>query len=141
MTIREVMNKFGADEFFMDFHRAARHFEAFDLDGRYRLVPINTLPLRIRYLRGELSEEKFKRFLEQEDKAYKKTAEIRAVIQMFVDTVDGILRDGDNPMYMLTTLRDYFNETMRVIAKRYNSTAPQIVGSGTITHQRHSKIL
>jgi len=136
MTIREVMNKFGADEFFMDFHRAARQFEAFDLDGRYRLVPINTLPLRIRYLRGELSEEKFKRFLEQEDKAYKKTAEIRAVIQMFVDTVDGILRDGDNPMYMLTTLRDYFNETMRVIAKRYNSTAaPQIIGSGTITYK------
>jgi len=135
MTIREVMNKFGADEFFMDFHRAARHFEAFDLDGRYRLVPINTLPLRIRYLRGELSEEKFKRFLEQEDKAYKKTAEIRAVIQMFVDTVDGILRDGDNPMYMLTTLRDYFNETMRVIAKRYNSTAPKIIGSGTITYK------
>jgi hypothetical protein len=125
MSLQEILARFGADPFFMDFHRQATHCEML-LRITYRLVPINTLPLRINYLRGTLTPEKFKRLLEQGDKAYKKTVEIRAVIQMFIDTVDGILRDGEDPKHMLTTLKDYFNDTMRVIAKRYGSKVPSI---------------
>jgi hypothetical protein len=125
MSLQEILTRFGTDPFFLDFHRQATHCEML-LRITYRLVPINTLPLRINYLRGTLTPEKFKRLLEQGDKNYKKTVEIRAVIQMFIDTVDGILRDGEDPKHMLTTLKDYFNDTMRVIAKRYGSKAPSI---------------
>jgi len=134
VSFEEILARYGDDLTVMGFHRLMSHIELFEFTHRYRIVPLDNLELRIRFLTGSLTPEKFKKSLQESDKAHKKTLEIRSVLQMFVDTVNDILRDTDETHRRLSVLREYFNDTMRVVASRYASTTPRISDHLVLVH-------
>jgi hypothetical protein len=119
-------------KFIFDFHRLINHIE--HVETRAFRIPIeNNLELRIRYLKNEISEEAFKFTLQRNEKAREKMRDITNILTMVVHTGSDILRQfvnkeisNDQMRDIVVNLRNYTNETLQVISKRYSCVVPQI---------------
>ena len=122
-------------ELILRIHRIVGHVDNVERH-RYptELTANANLDLRIVYMLGELEEAKFKSKLQQREKNAQKRREIGLVLQMFVDTSGDIYRQMilqgvgtiRNNVITLSSLINYTNTSMNVIAKRYDCVCPMI---------------
>lgn len=90
--------------------------------------------LRIRYMMNEIDEDKFKRLLQQREKARVKKQNIFMILQMFATSLTDIVQriytvgTDSNDVEMILTevpnLRSYISDTLAQIAQRYNCAVP-----------------
>jgi hypothetical protein len=117
-----------------DFHRFINHVDRVEVPAyTYRLPHENNLELRVKYLINELTEEDFKSILQKNEKAREKLRDIGNILTMVVHTGTDILRQFvskeltlENFTEIIVNLRDYTNETLQIISKRYPCVVPQI---------------
>jgi hypothetical protein len=115
-----------------DFHRLINHIDNVELHT-YRIPNENNLELRVQYLVNALTEDEFKFTLQKNEKAREKMRDIGNIMTMMTHTGSDILRQFVNKELILenfteiiTNLRDYTNETLKTISKRYTCVVPQI---------------
>lgn len=99
---------------------------------------LNNQVLRVRYMRNQITEEKFKTIVQQMDKKHQKNREIHQILQMVHDaTTDIILRFHQEILksdwnYSFDTINEvdrileYANECFREISATYNSRCMQL---------------
>jgi len=93
-----------------------------------RLI-LNNRDLRIQFLLNELSEENFKKQIQQREKKNQKVRDVIAVLRMFTITGSDMLRQlvlkdilTDTFCSNIVKLKDYTNENLKKISKRYSSS-------------------
>jgi hypothetical protein len=117
-------------------HRLHQHIEFVEIP-HYQTNRVNdNRDLRIRYLMKEIDEKDFKRLLQQREKADNKKQEILMVFQMFLQACADIMqrfillarkrKDAKQFIDEFEGLREYTNESITKIAKRYKST-PRLI--------------
>lgn len=120
--------------------RSTLHITHNELTGRYKNVDYVTAnqDLRVSFMRGHLSEEKFKILLQRNEKGNQKRQEIRTIFQMIQMTSTDIIRRLSativraahlvdilpNAIQEISAIADYANEQFAEIAKTYKM--PQI---------------
>ena len=95
----------------------------------------NNQPLRIQYMRNQITEEKFKAQLQKSDKKYHKQREISEILRMFTTTCTDIfhrfVEEMNKPEWKtndftilneITPLRQYSNSCLTEISKTYGSS-------------------
>ena len=94
----------------------------------------DTMRHRINYLKGLITEEKFKKLIQQNDKRYHKEREINDIYQMLVTTISDILRQiviGDISAFdaesNVINILNYSNDAIKNVHKKYNSKASNIL--------------
>ena len=115
---------------YFDFHRVISHINQMELHG-YRVPYENNLEMRIAYLTNKFSEDEYKFTLQKNEKSREKRRDILNILTMFTQTGADILRqfvnnELDDSTDIIHNLRDYTNETLRTISKRYSCVVPQI---------------
>tara|TARA_R110002074_G_scaffold115563_1_gene246543 strand:- start:2022 stop:3284 length:1263 start_codon:yes stop_codon:yes gene_type:complete len=97
------------------------------LDGIEEHQEDNTLPIRVEYLRGNITEDRFSSTIESKDKKHQHAVEQHAVLVMLRTTMTDILRQTAMGIVTYTDmLRDirhlvnYANDSFRKICKRYS---------------------
>lgn len=123
------------DEVFMDIHRLTGHIRAIELPSyRVNMVDDN-LDLRIMYMLNEIDETKWKRMLQQRNKAREKKQEIHAVLETFVMVASDIMRrvvamqsdkEADGLFGEFEQLRRYLNDRLIKISYIFNCVVPYI---------------
>lgn len=103
---------------------------------RYQPIALNMEYLRILYMVGEINEDKFKKELQKIEKSRQKKNEIHDVLTTYqtitresMRTIVDNYRDRDTVMRIcneLYTLRDYINQQMSIISKRYTCVTPRV---------------
>ena len=116
-------------------HRNHAHIQHVELT-RYRTNGItDNRELRAAFLIQKIDEAKFKHTLQKNEKARNKKNDIRMVLEMYQATTADMFRNllgAENASEILTrilefhNLRQYFNESMMPIGKRYNCVVPFI---------------
>ena len=96
----------------------------------------DTETLRINYMIGELTEEVFKKELQKIEKSRQKKNEIHDILTTYQNVTRDQLRlviDNQRNLDMIRricqeffTLRDYINEQMTIVSKRYTCVTPRI---------------
>jgi len=119
-------------------HQLISHIQRVEL-RRYQLRDNNTFKKeRVLYLLNELSENDFKKTLQQREKRNDKNREFSQVYQMFIDvgtdTLIKIFEATSSDEVIVHTkvfepLTKYFNESLCRIAKRYKCVYPGITNS------------
>ena len=116
-------------------HRMHGHIQNIELPNYVTNAVADNRDLRAAYLIQKIDEDKFKHILQKNEKARNKKTEIRMVLDMFLGTIADILRNilqcqecGQiiERVEELNNLREYFNDSMRPISKRYTCVAPHI---------------
>jgi hypothetical protein len=109
-------------------HRLVGHIEDYELRYNYNEYRVNNQDLRIKYLLNELNDENFKKTIQQREKKCDKTRDISNILRMFSITSTDMLRQlvvselglkefCEN----IENLRNYTNEQLKIISKRYSS--------------------
>ena len=118
---------------FYNVHRLVNHIDQVELAHD---PPYNTIELRVGYLTHCLTEDEFKKKLQQMEKKREKRRDIRNILTMFSHTcADSIRQLIQDPakitelVDILTQLRTYTNQTFETIQKRYGSAVPLISDS------------
>ena len=122
----------------ISFHRFGGHL----LDMFQQPTAIDNIDLRISYLQGELTQEKFSWLLQRRQKKYEKDLELNQLVQMFQQvsdeqvfrTVIVAANQGVEPPQLVDDAKkkikeicNFFNEQMKIIADKYNNQMYQIV--------------
>ena len=115
---------------FYNIHRLAIHIEHVELVNQREY---NTMELRVEYLINKISEDVFKKKLQQFEKKREKKRDIRNILIMFSHTCGDILRQlvqepgkAGELADILRQLRTYTNDTFQNIQKRYGNATPMI---------------
>ena len=115
---------------FYNVHRLVGHIERVEIANEPNF---STMELRIEYLSNKLTEDGFKKKLQQLEKRREKRRDIRNIYTMFSHTCSDIIRQLlqepskiNNLVDILNNLKNYTNETFRTIQNRYSSIAPMI---------------
>ena len=115
--------------------RIKEHMRAIEIPRFNTDVIRDNRDLRANFLLGEITEDQFKKTLQMNEKARNKKNEIRMIIEMFVATTNDILLalfqtnrkvDIMNKITEMNNLKDYFNDSMKPISKRYTCVVPNI---------------
>jgi hypothetical protein len=120
-------------------HRLVIHIEQVELRD-YMVVPDTpelNRHLRVNYLLNHLSEQEFKRTLQQREKIREKNIDFRNIYQMFIDVTGDIFRKIvdknlitdeylSEQITIITNLIIYFNENIAKIGKLYKCVYPGI---------------
>ncbi len=116
-----------------DFHRTINHIDQVEIYAYNRNEVENNIEIRIKYLANELSEEEYKFILQKNEKAREKRRDILNILTMFSQSGSDLLRQFVNSdismdqfSSIITNLREYTNDTLRTISKRYTCVVPQI---------------
>ena len=116
----------------MNLHRCMIHATNYELPQYTYREPDNS-DLRVSYLMDNLSEEHWKKTLQQREKSREKKRDISNILRMFCDTSGDIFRQMIVRDISIEQCKDtidrlvtYFNETMVVIHGRYNCVTPYI---------------
>lgn len=106
----------------------------------------DTETLRINYMIGDLSEEVFKKELQKLEKARQKKNEINDIMTTYQNVTRDQLRSVvDNQRNLpeiericaeLLTLREYINEQMVIVSKRYTCVTPRITENWMIVNAK-----
>ena len=124
-----------AETHLMNIHRSMAHCQMFEMP-QYRDVAVNNADLRVEYLMDNLSEEEWRKRLQQREKARHKNRDISNLLRMYVDTTGDYLRQlivkevtADECFDTLDKLVEYFNTNMNLIHGRYNCVTPWIISN------------
>lgn len=127
-------------KFLQDIIRNTLHVEHEELRGRFGEIDRLALnqELRVSYMRGHISEEKFKVMLQRSEKNAAKCNEMRGILLLLVATVTDIVRRLENDLQYHTidelfptfavemkSIQEYTNEELQEVAKTYKSGALQ----------------
>ena len=134
---------------FSDIHRLRNHIQ-FDEMNLYRVDRNeDNRDLRVKYILKEIDEDKWKRLLQQREKARAKKAEIFAVLDTFVvvarDIFGSIMtthtKQGLEERYNeFLNLREYYHERLLKISQLFNCVVPKIKGNwGYIINAKASR--
>lgn len=121
-----------------DIHRQLSHITNYELRYNYREQNVvNNLDLRVKFLMNELSEEEFKKIIQQREKKYEKLRDMRTILTMISDTGGDLMRQliqevipasGKDiktkvaeKIEILEELREYTNTVFHTIHKRYSN--------------------
>lgn len=128
----------------MNMHRTTSHIQYSEIP-HFDVREINTetnSDLRIKYMLKEISEYDWKFNLQKREKKNNKHIEINQILQMFVDTSSDIFRSLiessaldqiEHYISTLNNLKNYYNESLSKISKRYSCVVP-IVDRDWIVH-------
>jgi ribosomal protein S15P/S13E len=89
--------------------------------------------LRIKLMIGDISEDEFKRKIQQREKARHRKTEIRQVLEMYTNVLNDLfqafIRDGDVDVLTasIEQLREHFNTNMKATSRRYSNCAIPIL--------------
>ena len=113
---------------------------------RVQPVAVDTEPLRINYMLGEMSEEAFKKELQKLEKARQKKSEIHDILTTYQTVCRDQLRLVIDNQRNLTeierirgelfTLREYINDQMTIVSKRYTCVTPRITENWMIVNAK-----
>jgi hypothetical protein len=113
-------------------HRAVTHATQY-LTGFYMTHPINNREMRIKYMMNELSDDKFKKEIQRNEKAAERARDIRHVVDMFsavsTDLWQQLMAGGDPQMFYdsMMGLREYTNTSMAGVSKTFsNCVTPRL---------------
>jgi hypothetical protein len=124
----------GQDSIFV-IHRIVQHVQ-WAILPRYN-TPVTAdmnRDLRISYMMNELSEHDFKHKIQMREKAENKKRDIREVLTMFTTVAADIFQrlvsnpGGANYKEELTNLREYTNEVLDKVSKRWKCSVPRFAG-------------
>jgi hypothetical protein len=132
---------------FYDVHRLLIHVRDVELFKYREVRPVDVeanMAVRKRYMRGEIDEPRLKALLQQREKKRYKDHEYNQVLSMFCQVAgEGVVRfcrrataaneDLVATLDDLRRLRDYVNESLRAIGKRFNCVSPCIDARWTMT--------
>ena len=120
---------------FMDIHRLMNHVRVVER-VHYRVdVVEDNVDIRVKYMLNELEEDKWKKLLQQRNKAREKKQEIYAVLDTFVTVCSDLFRQvirvkGEAELPGLhdefCNLRTYINDRLLKISKIFSCMVPQI---------------
>ena len=115
-------------------HRAWGHMEWFA--HRYNMNENDNRDLRISLMIGDLSEDEFKKKIQQREKARQRKTDIRQVIEMLRAVLLDLFQDfaqtkNTDTLYLsLCELQKHYNETLQKVSKRYSNCAvPSLIGN------------
>lgn len=89
--------------------------------------------MRIKFMIGDISEDEFKRKIQQREKARHRKTEIMQVMEMYTnvlnDLFQALIEDGDVDVLTasIEQLREHFNMNMKSISKRYSKCATPLL--------------
>jgi hypothetical protein len=113
-------------------HRLVRHIQHVEIRGDDR--PVDTEPMRVRYMMNELAEDVFKKTLQKNEKAREKRRDIGHVYRMFCDVTSDYLRQLvlkavtlEEFLETMVRLKEYTNETFAKLKKRYACTVAHLI--------------
>lgn len=125
-------------------HRVVSHVQHFAIPFEYRIPDNNDSDLRVKYLMNELSENEWKKILQQREKKREKCRDVTNILTMFSDTMADLFRQFVNHeikteqfMELTERLRRYTNTTLENIHKRYNCVTPYITETWRYTSKNH----
>ena len=119
----------------MNAYRMIRHIIYVELP-RFRAAPgvDPNRDLRISYMLGIMTDKEFKSILQKREKNEAKKAQIRGILNMFVDVSDDILRHhGEqndptrNYAEEMDRIKDYTNKCFHSVAKQYQSQQAYLI--------------
>lgn len=123
-------------EFVTRYHRIVGHVQNAELPRFPTTVLENAnKDLRILFMLKELSEDEFKRKLQQREKLADKRREIGLILNMFIDTSSDAMRQmvqdsfeqlEAKHIHVLRSLIEYTNNSMSIVSKRFDCTVPII---------------
>lgn len=115
------------------YHRVVIHIQNHELMYQYRYQAPDNTQYRVRYLMDELSEENWKKILQQGEKNREKKRDMANILRMFSDTSADFFRqllqkeiDIKNFSDLSEQLRTYTNSTFATIHTRYNCVTPYV---------------
>ena len=133
---RAIFQKLGG------YHRLVLHIQGYTLRYVYGENEVDNSDLRVQYLLKEISDEHFKKVIQQREKKHAKNIDIRLVLQMYVDVCSDLFRQYVNReiishedlINQIIQIRNYCNTVLDKIRKRYNNKTPYFstVGSAFI---------
>jgi hypothetical protein len=123
----------------LSIHRIVLHVESAEM-RRFRVHPYTDVELneelRIDYLLNVLTEDNFKKQLQQIEKKRQKKSAIFMILEMFVHTSGDIFRNYIQSPYNepaatqmiqeFISLRDYLNQQLRLVSRQFNCKVPNI---------------
>ena len=123
-------------EFVTRYHRIVGHIQNTEVP-RFPITVLENanMDLRISFMLNELSEDDFKRKLQQREKLTDKRREIGLILTMFIDTSSDAMRQmvqdsldqlEKKHLNVLKSLIEYTNKSMCVVSKRFDCTVPVI---------------
>lgn len=126
------------------YHRTVSHIQNFELIHQYRHEPADNTRYRVQYLMDELSEENWKKILQQGEKNREKKRDMANILRMFSDTSSDLFRqmiqgEIDTQAFndISGRLRTYTNSTFETIHKRYNCVTPYVDQNWNYTTKRY----
>lgn len=124
-------------------HQTIFHMQQVEIP-QHRMVAPDNSDLRVSYLLDQITEEQWKRTLQQREKKAEKNRDITNVLEMYVNAGGDYLRQlvrrdvsVEETIAFFRELVSYYNNAMIAISNRYNCVIPYIfshafvVGSGT----------
>ena len=123
------------------FHNTVTHIQNYEMRNNIPDQNDTNRNLRVEYLLNSITEETFKKTLQQKEKQRLKRRDCHNIHQMLVDVASDIFRqivvkynqDRDNfkkfldeQMVIINNLREYFNSTFEKLGKNYKSVYPGI---------------
>jgi len=120
-------------------HNIITHIQNYEIRQNIELGEEQTRQLRIEYMLNKISEENFKKVLQQNEKQLNKKRDFNNIYQMFVDVASDIFRQivvdytktktftflVEN-IVIFENLRNYFNENIKKTGKSYKCVYPGI---------------
>jgi hypothetical protein len=122
-------------QWFCDVHRIRTHIQGHELYKYVVNVEEDNRDLRVKFLLNEIDEDKWKRLLQQREKAKDKKREIHAVLDTFIavslDIFHAVMDANDKNkldqcVESFGQLRDFMHERMSKISLMFNCVVPKI---------------
>lgn len=150
-ALRDFVNKIKNHDDFVDWlyrlHRICSHTQRVELPRYHVQYEVNNnQELRIMYLMNDITEEQFKRRLQQVEKDNHKKREIYMVLEMYIHTMIDLFRNliSERKLYEdslnhwrkeVENLQKYANRYFEKISQRYNCVVPVIRSSDFTTYR------
>ena len=95
----------------------------------------DTLDLRVKYLKNQIDEDKFKKLIQQHDKSYHKQRELDDIYRMVSTTLSDIMRqvvnrdiyNTEDALDQIIHILNYSNDAIRQVCKKYGSKANNLI--------------
>jgi hypothetical protein len=114
-------------------HRSYAHCQ-FVVVPRYTVnINDDNRDLRVKFMIGDISEDEFKKKIQQREKSRQRKTDIRQVVEMYMNVIGDLFqaliqtRDVDELIGALRELKTHVNTTMDAVSRRYtNCAVPKI---------------
>lgn len=95
----------------------------------------DTMDLRVKYIKNEIDEQKFKKLIQQHDKSYHKQRELDDIYRMVSTTLSDMMRqivnrdieNNETTMKQIIDILNYSNDAIKQVCRKYNSKANNLL--------------